>query len=146
MKKILCIILALLTVLPLVACSTDGEKTNVPSTNAGPVRTVENDGLPELNFNNETVVFLTEAIGNDINSRASDLFRDTINNDVLNDAIYNRAKKVEERLGIKLKFQIETTTPSHTVCNDSVLTGLDEYQLLGGRLREHILRSMAVII
>lgn len=133
MKKILCIILAALTVLPLVACSTDGGKTSTDPTNVGPVRTIDDDGLPELNFNNETVVFLTEATGNEINSHASDLYRDSINNDVLNDVIYNRTKKVEERLGIKLKFQIETTRAAHAVCNDSVLTGLDEYQLLGGQ-------------
>lgn len=116
------------------SCNNDaGSSSTATKGNDGPVRTVEDDGLPKLNFNNETIVFITEGSGSGANTHASDLFRDSVNNDVLNDAIYNRTKKVEERLGVKLKFQVETTKSAHDVCNASVLTGLDEYQILGGK-------------
>ena len=130
MIRIISLILAALMLLSVVACSDGSGSPTGDSTSAGPVRTIDDDGLPELDFGGKTVTLITSSLG--YNDNGSDMYRKTITNDVLNDAIYNRKEKVEERLKVDLNIYIETVENSHAVVIDSVLTGLDEYQILGG--------------
>lgn len=124
MKRIICFILAVCILVPLISCAETGSTTTAGVTSAAPMRTVGDDGLPELNFSGETVVFLTEG------ERLSDFKRETITNDVLNDALYNMNSTVESRLKIKLTYA--TSDDAAGTARDSVLTGLDEYQIVGG--------------
>ena len=121
MKKLI----ALLLLMSMLACAlascgdTESSETHAET---GPRREVE-DGLPsDLNFGDRKVTVLSN------DEEGTWLKRDAITNDVLNDAIYNREYKVNSRLGVNLNFILDAD--AETKASDSVLTGLDEYQIL----------------
>lgn len=122
MKKII----ALLCIVSMLVCclaSCGGGNETVGGNTDAPARDVE-DGLPDtLDFGNKTVTVLTET-----GIEALSFKRDSLTNDVLNDAIYNREYKVNSRCGVKLNF-LSVDDPEDKA-ETSILTGLDEYQIV----------------
>ena len=113
-------LLAVMMLTALPSCFADGGETREASTIDG--RDVD-DGIPDgLNYNGKTVTFLSNTY------EMGTVVRDTINNDILNDALYNRKFKVNERLGVKLNFVADDE--AYDKASTSILTGLDEYQIL----------------
>lgn len=109
---------------PLTACkdsSADGVLTSEANYESWP------DDIPlDVRYKGETMVFLYSILEED--PTFAPMAVETVNNDVLNDAIYNREQSVEERLNVKIEFvqdpQVETKA------SISIKANLDEYQLL----------------
>ena len=112
MKKIAALVLALLMMVPLcVSCVNPGESGTTTasseiSTNAPEVTDSKYDAngflkdtLPSLNFNNEEITILMWD-----NHTMTEFYDDSESGDFIGEAINARNAKVEERLGVKLKF------------------------------------------
>ena len=112
MKKIAALVLALLMMVSLcVSCVNPGESGTTTasseiSTNAPEVTDSKYDAngflkdtLPSLNFNNEEITILMWD-----NHTMTEFYDDSESGDFIGEAINARNAKVEERLGVKLKF------------------------------------------
>lgn len=143
-KRSLAILLAILTVLPLVACgkaATEGSETTTAATtvatdattNAVEETTTEGyaikDNLPEdLKFEGKIISVI---------SRGRDWCKDEVSvenltGDVINDAIYNRNAAVEDRLGVKIVNHLTSSTDNYEITETirkQVQAGTDEYNL-----------------
>ncbi len=114
----------------IVAC--DG--TGAGGTSTSGAKT-DNLDLPQLNFKGNTVTFLYGIEDGD--PLLAPMSVESINNDPLNDAIFNREYRVNDRLGVKLKFiQDADATEKARLAVDSVL---DEYQIVGAPYSEIII-------
>ena len=115
--RVICALL-LCAMLPVgaLACGqaddSDAKQTSAPtttSTNGDSADTTDNgldakgfvrDNLPaDLNFNQETITFLTWS---DVEHEEFSV--ESLTGETVNDAIYNRNQTVEDRLGVKLNF------------------------------------------
>ena len=144
LKKTLALILAILTVLPLVACGAANEQGGETTTQATTVATdatttaVEEtttegyaiqDNLPEdLKYDGKTISII---------SRGRSWCKDEVSvedltGDVINDAIYNRNAAVEDRLGVEIVNYLTTDNDNYSITETirkQVQAGTDEYNL-----------------
>ncbi len=106
-KRLLSAILAsLLLASSLTACATstdDPEDTKTPTQStavSGEDDTELKDNLPDdLDYKNDEVVFISRDIGMGL---ADEIYAERITSDPVNDAVFERNKAVEARLGIKI--------------------------------------------
>lgn len=112
MKKIISVLLLVSMLIAATACGSD----SVESTNNDPVydqqenvneQTTEplpadlRDDLPALDLEGSTVAISVEDYGN---YTAQDIYIETENGDVVDDAVHTKNRNVEERLNVKLDF------------------------------------------
>ncbi len=150
MKRFLALMLALLTVIPLLAgCGDAGvsDETTASSTTAAPSVSTETTvpaetevpritpDLPEANFNGHAFTVLTR--GQFSSSWFSrDIYAETMTGEVINDAVYKRNQKIEEQYGFKVvEIGVEDGA---TVAKNSILAQNDEYDMICIRLKDHI--------
>ena len=137
MKKFLAALLAGLMLLSVVSCAENGEdqvNTNDTDASSGKAEdeTVDmsyTDELPELNFNDEII----HVLGSGQVGAQDELFSEGLNNELINDTVYERNRTVEKRLGVKLDVLADGGNDSFYVSNkisNLVTTGTDEYQLV----------------
>lgn len=112
MKKLLCLLLACLMLLSLVACgeSADdpGEDGTKDNGNVNEVETADPNytcDLPaDLSFSGETIGILYA----DVNNKADELVSEKLGLGVVSDAVYERNLAVSEWLGVTFEFYSET--------------------------------------
>ena len=115
MKKtrILSAILAMLMLVgPLASCATGDGNTDESNTNDSSAVTEEDtelkDELPDnLNYGNDEIILISRDIGMGL---ADEIYAEGLNSDPVNDAIYERNKSVENRLGVKITSIRDTDT------------------------------------
>lgn len=110
--------------------TTGGEATD--TTTAG--ETEIHDNLPELNYNGDEFTILVEDYGGYC---GADFYVEESDGDVVNDAIYNRNRKVSERLNLDLDWVMfthswEDRSEFTTKFRSSVQSGTGEYNLAAG--------------
>lgn len=113
-KRILASLLATLMLAgSLAACAKGDEpedtKMTGQSTEApGEEDTELKDSLPDdLNYGNDDIILISRDIGMGL---ADEIYVETLNSDPVNDAIYERNRSVENRLGVKITSIRETET------------------------------------
>ena len=137
MHKRICLLLALLTVLPLASCGggngDQNETTATDTTAVDPIttettETAVTDDLPDdLHYNGAEFAFYT---------REKDFYHSPINveestGEQLNDALYDRSRFVEERLGVVFT---ETMDPADiSKAKSMILAGDSTYKIVTGR-------------
>ena len=146
MKKTITIILLSALLASAVACgqegktegdtttakgSSDGSATTVDGASAGAAtgRDAVSDDLPEKSYGDKDFTILTrEKYNYEFSSEAD--------GDVLNDALYNRDRKVEERFGVRIKtVPMDAKWPSTDFNNNlraSIMSGDGAYDLVAG--------------
>ena len=109
-SRILALLLCACMLLPLAACgegdvqtaeTTAAVETNAPDAveSTEPPETELTDSVPsDLKFNDDTVSFLLR------NGVKKEFMADEVTGEVVNDAVFARNRKVEERLGVKLDY------------------------------------------
>ena len=115
MKKtrILSAILAMLMLVgPLASCASGDGNTDESNTNDSSAATEEDtelkDELPDnLNYGNDEIILISRDIGMGL---ADEIYAEGLNSDPVNDAIYERNKSVENRLGVKITSIRDTDT------------------------------------
>ena len=115
MKKtrILSAILAMLMLVgPLASCATGDGNTDESNTNDSSAATEEDtelkDELPDnLDYGNDEIILISRDIGMNL---ADEIYAEGLNSDPVNDAIYERNKSVENRLGVKITSIRDTDT------------------------------------
>ncbi len=139
-KKILSLLLAALLILPcfLAGCSENKENSdtkadsNTPSSDPNAeVEVAEEtefsranvkDDLPDdLDYNGQELLFLAR-------SKAwfeGEMYVEELNGETLNDAVYNRDSKVEDRLNVVVNYDLESDT--NALINKNVTAGSDEF-------------------
>ena len=144
LKRSIAILLAILTVLPLVACgkaASEGSETTTAATTAATQATTTaveetttegyaiKDNLPEdLKYTGKTISII---------SRGRSWCKDEVSvealtGDVINDAIYNRNAAVEDRLGVKIVNYLTTDNDNYSITETirkQVQAGTNEYNL-----------------
>ena len=108
MKKITAILLLLALTLSAFSCGSEPGKTD--GTTAADGTTAEEtspSGLPKLDFGNEKVTILVEDYGGYV---GTEFYVDEANGDIVNDAVYDRNRKVEDLLNVKLDWFAITHT------------------------------------
>jgi len=110
MKSAISIIMILAMLLSFVACSggsqgqtNDTTKPTDSTTEPAytePVIEYEDDELPsDLDLGGQTIKFIYSSF----DDKATELFTEELNSDVINDSIYNRERSVEERLHVEIE-------------------------------------------
>ena len=135
MKKtrFLAAFLAALTMLStLAACSTTDEGTEstapVGTNSSTEEESTAADNLPQdLNYRNDEVTILSRNYGSDI---VDEIFTEKLMSDPVNDAIYERNKEVEERLGIKINSIRESTEEPINKIITAIKGGTDDYDIM----------------
>ncbi len=138
MKRVLSILLALLCLLTAVSCGESRENdpgetaaSTEPSSEGETADPDYMDALPALNYADETVSIL--AAGQ--NGAVDELLSEGLNQELINDSVYERNRMVENRLGVKLEVRADGGSDSYYVANtihNLVMTGTDEYQICTG--------------
>ena len=131
MKRILCLLLALLTALSLVACATSegssGDTRN-PSDTAGEAVTSDPNftcDLPaDLNYGDAEICI----IYNPSNGRGEEVYSEALGNGIVSDAVFERNVAVEEMLGVKLEFHEATSLVSELT--QDIQSGLGDFDLV----------------
>ena len=124
MKRTLAILLASLMLLPTLAACGDAEEpadTTPPSqvTSSDEDDDIPDDELPDnLNYNKEKITFIS----------ANEMDYDDLTGDVVEDAVYERNKAVEERLGVVINV-IQEETPIDKVIT-AVNGGSSDYDVM----------------
>lgn len=135
MKKLLCLLLAALMLLSLVAC---GENTDDPAVNESKEQDTVNEvetadqnyvcDLPsDLNYNGETIGILYA----DVNNKGDELVSEEYGLGVVSDAVYERNLAVQEWL--KVEFEFYPETDATLVVNSQTLdiqSGQGDYDLI----------------
>ena len=134
MKKLLCLLLALMMMVSLVACATgDGsttDETKEQSTSNEQVTADPNytcDLPSDLNYNGATIGFLYA----DVNNKSDELVSEKLGLGVVSDAVYERNLAVTEWLGIEFEFYSETDA-SQVVTSQTldIQSGQGDYDLI----------------
>ena len=135
MKKarFLAAFLAALTLLPTLAACSTGSDDEHASTNSATTEAVEGeteikDNLPDsLNYGGDEVTILSRNYGSDI---VDEIFAESLMSDPVNDAVYERNKEVEERLGIKINSIRESTEEPINKIITAIKGGSDDYDIM----------------
>ncbi|MCR4906998.1 MAG: hypothetical protein K6A33_13085 [Clostridiales bacterium] len=139
-KKLLSLLLAVLLILPafLTGCSESKEnsdaKSNTETPSSDPTAVTDEpeeteftranvkDDLPDdLDFGGQELMFLAR-------SKAwfeGEMYVEELNGETLNDAVYNRDSKVEERLNVTVNYSLQDDT--NALINKNVTAGADEF-------------------
>ena len=147
MKKIICVILALLTVFGvsvMTGCSGNPENTGktddtVSSSVTDAITTVneteteteteteaETSALPDVTYGGEEFRILSQSDGD----RHYDVFAEEAdNNDAVRDAVHNRNLAVEDRFKVKIVVEFDVNANVNAVIDRMVKSGADEYDL-----------------
>jgi len=130
MKKALALLLAILALLPIVACqapSTQGPSTTVGSeTDPAETRDPTAHDIPRTDYKQREFVILSpEPYG------APYFDREEMNEETVNDAIYNRNRQVEDYFNIVIKSKSEGWSDNQaTTFQTYAMTGLDKIDLV----------------
>ena len=91
------------------------------------------DDLPEENFDGYLFRILTRSDAFSVCDHLADLYAEQLTGDVINDAVYNRNHKVQERFNFKINPIVvdsaDESLPTNTF-KRSVLAGDDEYDMI----------------
>lgn len=145
MKRTLSALLALLLAAACVACGKDApppaDTTAPPVTTAAPETTAEPtrfDELGERSFNGQAFTILD---ANAYPEMHINIPGEEINGDIVNDALFARGRRIEERYGVKLVYEQRNVDPGIRALRNGVMTNDATYNmcislLLGGGLSE----------
>ncbi len=141
MRKKLAIILALLFILPLAACSgggstsapaqTAGGETAVATETAEPETTVITPDIPDTNW--EGRVFRVLGDGGQATKQFAnfEIATDALNGEIYNDALYERNANLSEQYNVKFEMIGTTSNHStHSALSSAVNAGEDLYDLV----------------
>ena len=128
-KKILSLLLAALLILPcfLAGCSENKENSDTKADVEVAEETefsranVKDDLPDDLDYNGQELLFLAR-------SKAwfeGEMYVEELNGETLNDAVYNRDSKVEERLNVTVNYSLQDDT--NALINKNVTAGADEF-------------------
>ena len=137
MKKILCLLLAMLMLLSLAACgeSTDDPKDEQGSKDTGAVSEQETadpnytcDLPSNLNFGGETIGILFD----NVNHKGDELVSEELGLGVVSDAVYERNLAVKERLKVEFEFYPEDDGATAVVdaMTMDIQSGQGDYDLI----------------
>ena len=127
LTKLLALMLAALTILPLTACGTgnEGETSAITTDNASSEAETENTDyvcdLPEdLDYGGEEINFLYVKKS----GREDEMISDGLGNGIISDAVYERNLAVETSLGVELAFNdYADDTAGQSAINTAVKSG-----------------------
>lgn len=130
-RRAITLILSAATVVGIASCGkeqtpSDDSKTpvgttaDVTSLKSGPV-------FPDLEFDNEEILFLTEDSDNSL-YMSREIYAESQNGELINDAVYKRNLKVEEQFKVKIAEErvIDATNQAHR----TLLAGDDVYDVV----------------
>lgn len=130
MKRFLCLILALLMVLPLAACGENNEGADGTGTSAdGTGEAATQEFFPSVERgDNKGAIF--QMIG--FNQPGTWYFAEKQEAEVLNDAIYDMNQRVNDYLGVKIQYEyissVTTGGEVFTTVSPTIASGDDAYQ------------------
>ena len=125
LSRVLCVLLSLLVLMPIVACgktdSGDGTATTTAAAAGDSTTTAaqggESTSATEATENTDANGYLKDDIDPSVNfggktvsllhwndAEHEEFVAESLNGELINDAIYNRNRTVEERLGVKIEF------------------------------------------
>ena len=140
MKKTFAFILALVISAQVVSCSSAGNKDNETKDSGNDSNTVETSPLDKLGTHdfegNEYVILSTNnGYGNQPNFTFEFLVGDT-NGDVVNDAVFERQSKIEERYNVKLQNYTAESAQVISRTRQAVMSDDGTYSLICAPLYE----------
>lgn len=97
MKKAICLLLALLMLMPLSACFDKKEVTNEPQENTPEEEEDRLAYLPDKKFNDDFIIVCRD--------NGEEFFRESAEGDRVDYAIYMRNRNIEARYGVEIKYK-----------------------------------------
>lgn len=133
----------------LVSCTGNGTEltgTDAYNTSDSPNRGDVIDDLPTLDYDGATISIYSVTQSNFSVFSFNEFSSDSINMDVLNDAIYNREQHVSKRLNVKFRYKYSVDEDVSETLRRSVMTGLDEYQIAGDAAHAFVENAVSGIL
>lgn len=130
--KPLLLTLAVLQLLCAMSCdnSAENESSNAETT-TGSETSVETEFVPEfpqLNFEGKEILFLTVDNATHPQYASREIYAETYNGELINDAVYDRNLKVETMYNVKIRE--EKMVDTDKVASSSILAGEDRYDVV----------------
>lgn len=121
------LILTALLSLSAFSCGSEEQKPNTPDTTTAETSIVETIGvdIPDERYNGYK--FRVMASDDEAYASANEVFAETETGDVMNDAVYNRNRKVEERFGLSMEFVPVSGDSLMSTFNQAVLSADDQF-------------------
>jgi len=135
LRKISIMLAAVLIVGQIAACGSDtpssndtasGDTTTAETTPELTGRDAEKDNLPETDLGGATYTILAR------DTFAYEFVADEENGDTLNDAVYKRNRKIEERFNVNIETVLQTNDNYNSVLRSSVQSDSGAYDLVAG--------------
>lgn len=137
MKRIACIILTLLLLIPAAGCSsteTEGGGTTAPTitvgTTAATTAPASASGLPERDLGDATFNFFVMGEKRNINNYSVEIFAESESGEPINDAVYKRNMALEEKYNFKITEFASENTSMAADAQKLIQAGDDVYQVL----------------
>lgn len=135
MKKILCVLFALLLTVSGAVLSGCSDKPDVDTTTAAATDSITDTGtepaetelkadLPDIKYTGKTIrILLMDRAQDDIYTE------DHMTNDAMHDAVFSRNSAVADRFGIEFEYVIDTESGVPSRLSTAVKAGSDEYDI-----------------
>lgn len=131
LKKVLCLALALMMLLSIVACKKD---TDTGDGESSSVASGENWAIDFSGKNYGGHVFTVMRADTELEHKwsghANDIWVEEISGDILGNAVYNRNQILKEMLGVEISMELAKVTELSTTLNTSVLSGESTYDIV----------------
>ena len=130
MKKLLCLLLALLMVLPCTACANSGDDTETSAGTSDVTEAETKEFFPDVQRTNYNETFQMIAMQRPVGEW---YYAEELTNEVLNDAIYDMNQRVNDYLGVTIQYEnltnIVTGGEVFTTVSPTIQAGDDAYQV-----------------
>ena len=138
MKKLIAMILVLASLFAIMCSCATQDDDKKPSGDVPPEEKLWLDNLPEdIDLNGVDVKFIiSDADGQTLSQRS--IWVEEDDGDIVNSAIYNRNKRLEERLNCTITLVEALANGIQASVTPSLMAGDDDYDILGGRQHDDI--------
>ena len=130
MKKLLCLLLALLMVLPCAACANSGDDTGTDASSDAATEAETKEFFPDVKSAKYNETFQMIAMSRPVGEW---YYAEELTNDVLNDAVYDMNQRVNDYLGVTIQYEnltnIVTGGEVFTTVSPTIQAGDDAYQV-----------------
>ena len=118
--------------------TTDGSDSGTTG-NTEQTTTNNEPDFPDIKYDNDEILFLTESHSQELYT-SREIFADTANGELINDAVYNRNLKVEERFGVNIAE--ECVSGASGVARKTIMSGDDVYDVVMPYMNDSIKNAL----
>lgn len=134
-RKLSLILLSAIIVSSIASCGSDKSKTVNDDSTSGAINSASDQtssnepDFPDVDYGGEEILFMTQSDGNGNGPYVSrEIFAASENGELINDAVYKRNLKVEERFNVRIAENCVNDTAAQA--RTAIMAGEDVYDVV----------------